>query len=1017
MKKFITILLVIASLLTMMVPLTVGAAETPKTGELVLNGDFEQGITGWTNRGGTFKEIQDDVHGGKKAVSLSHTENMYIRRNIYPISGETYKLSFWAKLGKNDTGNGAQAAYKLEGYNAENENTFNKTETVELTENWKQYTFTVKMGEVERVSFLLRMFKGGEVYFDDVSIRGKFLPSKQKAEEEPATAPAKPQDAVVVEEILPSVDGVEYLKNGDFEEGNEKPAYWEPMGGTWTEKVTYDKTTAHSGNASLKISTEDGGNPWARCAMITDVEPGATYQATAWYNAKTASPAVVMKVEFYLEPEISADTGCGQGTSQERGDTGGQWKQMVYGIKPPDKCKAFVVYLRFLSATGAGTVWFDDVSVKKVKSTNSIAEIVTDEVFYYTGTKTGATLITLRDSALSYQNGSVNFRITSENGTVVEEKKDVKFYGRRYAKFTFSPDSLALRDPYTVTAEIIDAGGNVVGSETTQIYRYDRPSCMDENGIYYDQKTGKPFYPTIAYHAKTDFASLQEIGINVIQGSNYDLETYLKLLDEADKYGMKILITLYPGMKPAGSAENEAHTRQIVEGIKHHNAVFAYAVQDEPWGFSADPTADLIKSYKLIRDMDPVHPIYLVENMENHYNGSGKLVDILCADAYPKTVETAGTEVANRITLARETMHPEKHLCALGSVFTFHGFRPEAHEARNQIYQMEFNGATWGFYPWYPDNPQIDKVLPESIYWDDLKSYYEKEYALFRDYFYLGLYPTFSRGDEGQAHWDSFVKDGSVYMAVYNDKRAPFTVNIPLVSDKGQIALGDAMVEVVNGADTMNAVVEGNALRINLTETQAVLYKLTPAASVDWAGLSGTRFTDTAQYTWAADAIKILEDKEIANGKATYRPGEAITRGDFAMFLVRTLGLNENMLLYNRDTFADVDDKAEYAKWLHIGKVHGLINGVGDNKYMPEAQITRQDLMTIIARGLNLTEKADLSVYSDKDLIADYAADSVAAMVKAGLIQGNADGTLNPLGNATRAEAAVIMQRIMEKYM
>ena len=76
--------------------------------------------------------------------------------------------------------------------------------------------------------------------------------------------------------------------------------------------------------------------------------------------------------------------------------------------------------------------------------------------------------------------------------------------------------------------------------------------------------------------------------------------------------------------------------------------------------------------------------------------------------------------------------------------------------------------------------------------------------------------------------------------------------------------------------------------------------------------------------------------------------------------------------------------------------------------------------MVICARGMRLAGKlseegnADtLSGFSDKALLAEYAAQDMAAMVNLGIIKGNADGTLNPCGNATRAEAAVIMSRLL----
>jgi len=108
-----------------------------------------------------------------------------------------------------------------------------------------------------------------------------------------------------------------------------------------------------------------------------------------------------------------------------------------------------------------------------------------------------------------------------------------------------------------------------------------------------------------------------------------------------------------------------------------------------------------------------------------------------------------------------------------------------------------------------------------------------------------------------------------------------------------------------------------------------------------------------------------------------------------------------------------------FAKEIAIGKDLGILKGVGDDKFLPFAEISRQDMMVIAARGMRLKKALDegeptefLQSFSDNALIADYAVADIAAMVRAGIVQGNADGTVNPKGNTTRAEAAVIMRRI-----
>ena len=56
---------------------------------------------------------------------------------------------------------------------------------------------------------------------------------------------------------------------------------------------------------------------------------------------------------------------------------------------------------------------------------------------------------------------------------------------------------------------------------------------------------------------------------------------------------------------------------------------------------------------------------------------------------------------------------------------------------------------------------------------------------------------------------------------------------------------------------------------------------------------------------------------------------------------------------------------------------------------------------------------ADLAKFTDGAAVADYAVNAVGKMVESGIVVGNADGTVNPLGNATRAEAAVMIARLM----
>ncbi len=174
-------------------------------------------------------------------------------------------------------------------------------------------------------------------------------------------------------------------------------------------------------------------------------------------------------------------------------------------------------------------------------------------------------------------------------------------------------------------------------------------------------------------------------------------------------------------------------------------------------------------------------------------------------------------------------------------------------------------------------------------------------------------------------------------------------------------------------------------------------------------------FTDLTHYDWAKDAIYELRDKGIINGtsETTYSPANNIKRGDFILILARMLEITGGT-----DNFADVPVGSYYYDAISAAKATGIAKGDGD-RFMPEASITRQDLITLAYRAFleqgHMKASDDLSVldvFGDKDLISDYAKEAMASMVAAGIIKGS-DGGVNPLGNATRAEVAVMCARLL----
>lgn len=175
-------------------------------------------------------------------------------------------------------------------------------------------------------------------------------------------------------------------------------------------------------------------------------------------------------------------------------------------------------------------------------------------------------------------------------------------------------------------------------------------------------------------------------------------------------------------------------------------------------------------------------------------------------------------------------------------------------------------------------------------------------------------------------------------------------------------------------------------------------------------------FVDLGNHAWAKDSIYTLKNKGIISGvsEREYAPAKNIKRGDFILILTRMLSIGDAFT----ENFADVPASSYYYNAIGSAKVAGIAQGSGEN-FMPENTITRQDLITLAYRAFlkkgYITETDDMSsldAFTDKGSISEYALAPMASMVKAGIIKGS-DGKVNPLGNATRAEVAVMCARLM----
>ncbi len=175
---------------------------------------------------------------------------------------------------------------------------------------------------------------------------------------------------------------------------------------------------------------------------------------------------------------------------------------------------------------------------------------------------------------------------------------------------------------------------------------------------------------------------------------------------------------------------------------------------------------------------------------------------------------------------------------------------------------------------------------------------------------------------------------------------------------------------------------------------------------------------DLIGRTLEAD-MRAMIDRGVLSGyeDGSYRPGENVTRGQFAAFIARALELTETS-----GRFADVPSHLKLAKDIHKVKHAGLMNGYENNLFKPDEYITREQVVLTIENVLK---------YSDMDLTAKrieftdadqfQSSSSLTAVFYAtnyGIISGyeNKDGTLRfePKKRASREHAAAFISRFLD---
>lgn len=179
---------------------------------------------------------------------------------------------------------------------------------------------------------------------------------------------------------------------------------------------------------------------------------------------------------------------------------------------------------------------------------------------------------------------------------------------------------------------------------------------------------------------------------------------------------------------------------------------------------------------------------------------------------------------------------------------------------------------------------------------------------------------------------------------------------------------------------------------------------------------SAASFTDVAPDAWYAGAVAEVSGGGVMNGttETTFSPDGQVTRGMVVTVLWRLAG---SPAPAGQTTFPDVEEWYFYAEAVSWAQAAGVATGLGDGSFGGGSTVTREQLAVFLYRYAQVTGQeiasGVLDIYSDEKEIHDWAREGMAHAVGAGLITGKDGGALDPGGPATRAQLAVILQRLM----
>ncbi len=258
---------------------------------------------------------------------------------------------------------------------------------------------------------------------------------------------------------------------------------------------------------------------------------------------------------------------------------------------------------------------------------------------------------------------------------------------------------------------------------------------------------------------------------------------------------------------------------------------------------------------------------------------------------------------------------------------------------------------------------------------------------------------------------DIVLKAGNTAITSFGGKQ--IEISIPYTKKAGQDS-NAIIVYYVNQAtgklQVMRGAYEEPGAKVSFTTSHLSVYAV---------AYNKVSFQDVKASDWFEQAVTFIAARKITDGteENLYSPGQSLTRGQFVVLLMRAYQMEP--MAGAADNFADAGG-AYYTDYLAAAKHLGIAEGVGDNRFAPEQEITRQEMFTLLYKSLKLIQELPeasgsqkLSDFSDVDQVAPWAKEGLSHFVQAGAVSGS-NNQLYPGQTASRAEMAQLLYNLLK---